>query len=163
MRSPQKWNRYADVRNNPINPTDPTGRDENFDDPQVAVVVNNSKQTIWIGFDADGMGPGGANLDARIPLKPGEFSKYTPDTDAVIVGPGQKIEGETKAHSKCVGVRSRSRKTRKAISRCRARLNANSIRRRDMMRSQNNGRSQRTIRVSRLTRAARKNIVARDG
>ncbi len=56
---------------------------------QAGVVVNRSNQVIWIASDHNG-------AQVVISLRPGESStRFFVDTDAVIIGSGQKIDGET--------------------------------------------------------------------
>ena len=87
MESPLRWNRYAYVMNNPLRYNDPTGRDEQ-EGWKAGVVVNNSNQTIWVAGDHN-------NRVVVVPLKPGERSDaYLVDTDAIIPGPSQSIDGQ---------------------------------------------------------------------
>jgi hypothetical protein len=104
IQQPQKWNRYAYVINNPMKYIDPNGRDEDVGSDG-GVVINNSNQVVWIAFDADNQALGSANnLDARIPLYPGETSNtFTSDADAIIIAPGQQIEGEQAGSFKLSG------------------------------------------------------------
>ena len=94
--APQKLESIRLCAREPTSLNDPTGRDENLAFPQIAVVTNNTSQQVWIGFDADQMGSSGTNLDVRIPLAPGESSaSFTPDADAILVAPGQTIDGKS--------------------------------------------------------------------
>jgi RHS repeat-associated protein len=91
---PQKWNRFAFVLENPVKYVDPDGQEEQAIGG--GVVINNSSVDIYIAFDADQMNADGSNLDAVIPLHPGESSEtFTFDADAVVVGPNQSISGAT--------------------------------------------------------------------
>ena len=60
------------------------------------MVTNNTSQRVWIGFDADRLGDSSSNLGVRIPLAPGESSaRFTPDADAILIAPGQTIDGQS--------------------------------------------------------------------
>jgi RHS repeat-associated protein len=93
-KKPQKWNRYSYVLGNPLQYNDITGQEENL--VGGGVVINSSSQDVYIAFDADRLGDGGANLDVVIVLHPGETSEaFTYDADAVVVAPGQSIGNAT--------------------------------------------------------------------
>jgi len=88
MAVPQRWNRYAYVRNNPMRYLDPDGLTERTG-WTAGTVVNRSTQTILIAGDTGGR-------TVVIPLDPGESSDdYLQDTDAIVVGSGQDIDGAT--------------------------------------------------------------------
>lgn len=88
LRTPQRWNRYAYALNNPIKYVDPDGLTERTG-WQAGVVVNKSNQVVWIAADRN-------NARIVIPLRPGERStSFLRDTDAVIIGPGQTIDGKS--------------------------------------------------------------------
>jgi RHS repeat-associated protein len=100
LATPQKWNRYTYVLDNPLTYKDMNGRDENYFGG--GKVVNSSSKDVYIAFDADRLGQKkGTNLDVIIPLHSKESSsEYTFDADAVIIGPGQKISGHTEGSFK---------------------------------------------------------------
>ena len=94
LRLPQKWNRYSYARENPLKFNDPTGNEENT--VGGGVVVNSSNRDVTIAFDAEDTSGKSAGKDMILTLHQGESStKFTPDADAVLIEPGQNINGKT--------------------------------------------------------------------